>query len=284
MSWIYSFKDGLSALRKSRHSSILPIITVSFSLFFLGVFAFAIVKGTLLVRYLKSHLTMELFLRDGIGEDTLSEIQSQLIHYPEIERLTYISKEQALEEFNKEFESDIGSVLGENPLPPSFRVLLKPEYQAEDLIEEVKLRIENISGIDEVVYRFDLQNLIQRYLKIATLFVLVMGGILVFVSVILISNTVKLSILNRKTTIEIMSLVGATQSFIRRPFIIEGALQGMFGAIMAILGILILIKILRVLFPQLTFDITILFLAISAWGILFGSLGSWLAIRRTLAR
>ena len=187
----------------------------------------------------------------------------------------------ALEEFNKEFGRDIESVLGENPLPQSFRILLKPEYQKQDLIEQVKTRIETISGVDEVVYRFDLQRLIQRYIRIAVILVIVIGGALVFTAILLISNTVKLSILTRKDSIEIMSLVGATQSFIRRPFIFEGALQGLIGAVMAILGIAILIKILRIFFPQLILDITILGPAMLIWGIIFGSLGSWQAIRRT---
>jgi len=281
MSWLYSFKESISALRKAKQSSILPIITISLSLFFLGVFAFAIVKGNVLVQYLKSRLTMELFLRDGISEGALNDIQSKLILYPEIEQVQYISKEQALEEFNKEFGRDIESILGENPLPQSFRILLKPEYQKQDLIEPVKTRIETISGVDEVVYRFDLQRLIQRYIRIAVILVLVIGGVLVFTAILLISNTVKLSILTRKESIEIMSLVGATQSFIRRPFIFEGALQGLIGAVIAILGIAILIKIIRIFFPQLTLDITFLGLAMLVLGIIFGSLGSWQAIRRT---
>ena len=281
MSWLYSFKEGISALRKAKQSSILPIVTISFSLFFLGIFVFAIIKGNVLVQYIKSRLTMELFLRDGITEGALNDIQSKLILYPEIEQVQYISKEQALEEFNKEFGRDIESVLGENPLPPSFRILLKPEYQKQDLIEPVKTRIETISGVDEVVYRFDLQRLIQRYIRIAVILVLVIGGALVFTAIILISNTVKLSILTRKDSIEIMSLVGATQSFIRRPFIFEGALQGLIGAIIAILGIAILIKIARIFFSQLILDITLLGLAMIILGIVFGSLGSWQAIRRT---
>lgn len=281
MSWLYSFKESISALRKAKQSSILPIITISFSLFFLGIFAFAIVKGNVLVQYLKSRLTMELFLRDGISEGALNDIQSKLILYPEIEQVQYISKEQALEEFNKEFGRDIESILGENPLPQSFRILLKPKYQKQDLIEPVKTRIETISGVDEVVYRFDLQRLIQRYIRIAVILVLVIGGVLVFTAILLISNTVKLSILTRKESIEIMSLVGATQSFIRRPFIFEGALQGLIGAVIAILGIAILIKITRIFFPQLILDVTLLGLAILILGIIFGSLGSWQAIRRT---
>ncbi len=282
MSWLYSLKEGVSALRTSKQSSVLPIITVGVSLFFVGFFAFAIVKGSLLVGYFKSQLTMELFLRDGITEETTAEIQSQLSKYPEIAQLRFISKEQALEEFNQEFESNIESVLGENPLPSSFRILIKPEYQEEERIEKVKSQIETIGGVDEVIYRFDLQKLILKYIRVAALFVLVVGGVLVVSSIILISNTVKLSILTRKDSIEIMSLVGAKQSFIRGPFLIEGALQGLIGAIVAILGNALLVNILKTFFPQLTLDVKYLAISILFFGVLFGSLGSWLAIRKVL--
>ena len=282
MSWFYSLKEGASALRTSKQSSVLPIVTVGISLFFVGFFAFAIVKGSNLVGYFKSQLTMELFLRDGITEETTAEIQSQLIKYPEIAQLRFISKEQALEEVNQEFGSNIESVLGENPLPSSFRILLKSEYQEEEIIEKVKSQIETISGIDEVVYRFDLQKLILKYIRAAILFVLVIGSILVVSSIILISNTVKLSILTRKDSIEIMSLIGAKQSFIRGPFLIEGALQGLIGAILAILGNTILVNIIKIFFPQLMMDNKYLALSILFFGVLFGGLGSWLAIRKTL--
>ena len=114
------------------------------------------------------------------------------------------------------------------------------------------------------------------------MFVLIIGSILVVSSIILISNTVKLSILTRKDSIEIMSLIGAKQSFIRGPFLIEGALQGLIGAILAILGNIILVNIIRIYFPQLMMDIKYIALSILFFGVLFGSLGSWLAIRKTL--
>ena len=282
MSWLYSVKEGVSALLKSKFSSLLSILSMAVSLFFCGIFLISILHGWKLVHQLKSQIVMEVFLKDGVTQELVETLQSSLRQQKEIEQVIFISKEKALAGFQKELGENVLTVLGENPLPASFQIRLRPQYHEQNQVKQLQNRIQTMSGVDEVVYRYDLLRIIQHYLKIAVIITLVLGGILVVTSILLISNTIRLSIQTKRDLIEIMSLVGATSAFIRRPFVVEGALQGALGAAIAIGGIFLLFRILNLLLPGLEVESAWVNGGLLFWGIFLGSIGSWIAIHRFL--
>lgn len=282
MNWIYAIREGFESLRKSKLSGLLSIFTVAVSLFLLGIFLLSILRGWSVVHQLKSRLEMEVFLRDGVTPGMASLLESRLTQQPEVDEVLFVSKDEALKEFSNEFGGDALALLGENPLPASFRIRVKTEYHDRELIGQLRDRIAVYRGVDEVVYRFDLLRVIRLYLKWAILIAIVLGGMLLFASIMLVSNTVRLSILTRKDSIEIMNLVGATRALIRRPFIVEGALQGVFGALLSVIGITLLSQVMQFLVDQITLNTRLLSISLLIWGILLGSFGSWLAIRKSL--
>lgn len=251
-------------------------------MFFLGIFVVFIFQGWSVVRHLKSQIEMEVFLKDGIGDKIVQSVRGQLQSFEEIERVNYISKEDALKNFKTEFGEDVVAVLGENPLPASFQLKLKPEFHEHTKVEQLQNSIEAIAGVDDVIYRYDLLQLIVKYLKILVIITFIVGGILFFTSILLISNTIRLSIFSKRESIKIMGLVGATPSFIRRPFVIEGALQGGFGALLAIIGLLLGAKIFAFFLPGFRISFGLTNYGLLIWGILLGSIGSWVSIRRYL--
>lgn len=283
MSWFYSIRESILTLGKSRISSLLSILSMAVSLFFLGVFMITIFQGWKLVWHLKSQIEMEVFLKDGINNEIVKSIRQKLEPMEEIDTLIYISKEQALSSFQKDIGNDaIVDLLGENPLPASFRIRLKPEYHHKDTVARMQKEIEKWTGVDEVIYRYDLLNAIVKYLKMIIIVAFLLGGTLVVASILLISNTVRLSISTKRDSIKIMNLVGATTGFIRRPFIFEGAIQGALGAFIAILALFFLAKIVGFFLPDIKLQLFYVYLGLLFWGIFLGSLGSWIAMHRYL--
>lgn len=241
-----------------------------------------LIHGWKVAQQLKSRLEMEIYLKDGINEEIVNSIRNKLMSFDEIDKIVFISKAQALEEIQKDLGPEVIDILGENPLPASFRISLKPEFHVGADVNRLHGEIKKLPGIDEVLYRFDLLKKIVRYLKIVMIFAFVIGSVLVIASIFFISNTIRLSIMIKKESINIMSLVGATPAFIRRPFILEGALQGAIGASIAIGAIFIIIKILNLFFSGFDFNLGLVKWGLLFWGVITGSVGSWMAIHRNL--
>jgi len=282
LSWFYSAKEGINALVKSKFSSLLSILTIMISIFFLGIFVVFIFQGWSVVRELKSQIEMEVFLKDGIGAERVQSVRTKLQTYEEVEAIVHISKEEALNNFKTEFGENVVEVLGENPLPASIQLKLKSEFHEKQKVEQLQKNIEALTGVDDVIYRYDLLQLIVKYLKILVLITFLVGGLLFFTSILLISNTIRLSIFSKRDSIKIMGLVGATPSFIRRPFVFEGALQGFLGAMLAIFGLLLGSKMLALFLPGININFGMINYGLLVWGVLLGSIGSWVSIRRYL--
>jgi len=255
---------------------------MAITIFFLGIFATFIFQGLKLSQQLKSQIGMEIFLSDGITEEMVTSMQLKLESITEIDSIVYISMEKAIEEFQTEYELDITEIYGESPLPPSFKIQLKPEFHEKEKVEQLQKEIEEWQGVDELIYRYDLLKAVQQYLKKTIVISFILGSLLLVASVLLVSNTIKLSILVKENSIKIMSLVGATPAFIRRPFILEGAIQGVVGALLAIGGIFLIVKMLSLFFHLFKIDFGFIPLGLILWAVFLGVLGSWVAIRRHL--
>jgi cell division transport system permease protein len=284
VSWIYSVREGCAALARSKLSSVLSILTMTVALFFLSLFGLAIAKGWLFVKKLKDQLLIEVFIHDSASEETIADLDTTLGNQPEIEAVLFVSKDEALAEYTEEYGSDVGLDLGENPLPASFRLRIKADFQDETEIASLKERIEALPGIDEAIYRFDLLRLIENYLGVAVLIVIVVGSALTISSIILISNSIRFSIIARRDSIEIMSLVGATPAFIRRPFVIEGGIQGFLAALLSMVLLTILLWTLAFFGIDASVNRAWISLLGLALGVLLGVAGSWMAIRSHLVR
>lgn len=230
-------KEGFRGLFRSGYAGVFSILILTISLVLIG-FGYIAARDTLLfVDNIKAQFDIDVFLIHSAPQDAIDELAHQIRSYPEVRHVGYISADSAAKRFRAEFGEDIFDLLDYNPLPPSFTVSLKKPYQHSADIELVAAKIAQSPIVDEVKYRKNFLRIIERYQQYLLVGVVVTFAFLTLLSVILASNSIKMTIFSRRDVIETMKLVGATNNFVRAPFMIEGTLEGLcaaFGAIILI--------------------------------------------------
>ncbi len=282
MSVWYTIRESLEGFRRARMAAAITTFTVAFALVLMALVYIVASNLGRVVLNLRARVQMEAFLDPSLTDQEAQKIEDRIRAVTGVEQVEFVSKEKALLEFEREFGEDIFSVLDDNPLPASFRIRLKPEFQRSDLAKRVADAVGQIEGVDEVVYRGDVLALLDRYMGIVLLGGAVFGFLIGLGSVLLISNTIRLAILTRANVIEIMQLVGATNSFIRRPFVLEGMLQGTLGGLLAALTLYALVRAANLEIPNLVVVDRRLYLVVVLVGWLLGALGSAVAVRKFL--
>lgn len=286
MSLAYTIKESFSGFRRNRSSTLITIFTVGIALLLLGVFAGITMNFSSVVNSIRERVEIEVFLKHGLSEKQHEQTAIVMRNIPGVLEVTYISKEEALRIFQKEVGEDFSDLLEDNPLPASFRVRLSEGYNNSDSARVIVSTAEKIKTVESVVYRKQFLELIDkraRAFRLATLFV---GIILALSAVILVANTIRLTIYAKRELIRTMKLVGATPTFIRLPFVIEGMWHGLIGGILA--SILIGVAFgffIQPLSEDLLVHISIglpFFLFLILGGLLLGLLGSIVSVRRFL--
>jgi cell division transport system permease protein len=233
MTFFFTIKEGFKGFGRARLSTTITIISVAFALLLIGYFIMFSMNINNLIGDVRSKIELDVFLIPAINETDGYKIQQQILRIKGIEGADLISKEEAARKFEKEFGRDIFDVLGSNPLPITCTVKIKEGFQSAVAINGIVREIEKINGVDEVVYQRDLLSIIDRYINLIYIVAGSIGFLLIVIAVVLLYNTIRLTILARSDIIEIMKLVGATSTFIRRPFVVEGFMQGLIGALIA---------------------------------------------------
>jgi cell division transport system permease protein len=226
--------DNRITKRRLRSSYITSIVSISLVLFLLGLIGLLLLNTKKISDYVKENLKFTVYLKDNIREVDILRIQKNLDLKHYVKETEYITKEQAAAEFQKELGEEFIDFLGFNPLIPSIDVRLYAEYANSDSIKIIKKDLRKFPQIDEVYYQESLVHLVNKNLRKISIFILIISGLLFLVAVTLINNTIRLSIYSKRFIIRTMQIVGANNSFIRRPFLYKSALHGSFGALIAI--------------------------------------------------
>jgi cell division transport system permease protein len=211
-------------------------------------------------------------------------MQQSILSLDGVETLSFVSKEDAARIFKEEFGEDIGDVLDFNPLPPSFKVGLRPSYRTADLAQTVADRVQAIAGVESVKYRKDFLEILDRRARTANSITLGLGIFISLSAVLLVSNTIRLAIYAKRKIIRTMELVGATRMFIRAPFVLEGVLQGVLGGcVAAAILVLLLGEGIRFVSPELAAYLEIpptFFALVVGAGAVLGFVGSLISVAR----
>lgn len=210
--------------------------TITISFLFFGAFVLLLVNVNSWLTEWGQSLSMSVYLEDGISEGGKAELQAALEALPGAELQGFVSKEKAMEELREAFGSQAALLDGlkKNPLPSSFELVFKEQGLRRVHPKQIKTEIEKLPGVDEVQYS---EQWIERFESILYLMRtggFVVGGLLCLAVLFITANTIKLTIYARQEEIEIYKLVGATDWFIKAPFLIEGAIQGLLGGGIAI--------------------------------------------------
>lgn len=286
---IYFLSESLSSFRKNWVMSMAAVVTVAVSLILVGGFAlFAAMMGNL-IESMERKVEIVVYLKDAAPPEAVDALQQEILSWPAVRQLNYVSKDQALERLRKDLrdQPEMLENIQSNPLPASIEVRLEDPHK----VNAVAARLKGRPEVDDIRYgRQWVEKLFMvtarvRWIGIA--FIILLS----FASLVLISNTIRLAIYARRREIAIMQLVGASNWFIRWPFLLEGILQGLVGALVAVLMIYVfntsvmgrateVLSFLQLGFGQSIF-LQIVFGLILA-GILIGAAGSAVALRRFL--
>jgi len=232
----YVVQEALSNIRVNRTTTLVAIVTTAFTLACFGMFLLLYLNLRSVVGSLQDDLKVIVYVHDNLSAQGVADLQQRLKGEPEAAALTYVSKEKALADFRAQFPSEQSLLqgLGDNPLPASFEVTLAPRYRSTDAVKRWTDRLKAVPGVAQVQYSRDwIDNLatVVGYVELASAAV---GLLLAAASVTIIANTIRLTLYARREEIEIMRLIGATGAFIKIPYLLEGAVLGALGSMVAL--------------------------------------------------
>ncbi|GAB3718476.1 permease-like cell division protein FtsX [Spirosoma flavus] len=269
------------------------LFSLTLALFLIGFCAVLALHSKKLVTYIRENYEIRAFLDKDLGNKKIKDLQETIGSRPYIlqtngePQVKLVTKEEAAKEFIAETKEDFSKFLGENPLHDSFRLKLNEGYFEEAKLQEVKQDLEQISGVFEVVYQ---ENLVDSINKNITKIYVVMSAfaiILLIIIVILMNNTIRLALHSQRMLIRSMQLVGATNGFITRPFLLRGMWQGLLAGAIAVGMLLVGLQLAISNLPELAMfqdveKIAILMAAIVGLGVLIGFLSTFQAVNRYL--
>lgn len=234
MSFSYIINEGLSGFKRARLASFTSIFSLFIAVFLLGVLARFSYNAFEVARALKQSVDVEVFLADN-NEQTINDIEDQLENQSLVQEVTFISQDSAAVIFKDEFGT-VGTSLAElNFLPASFRVKMEPGTPINS-VDSLVTVFGEYQGVEEVSFNQKLLEIIETRFKTVTMVGGVVGGLILLAALILVFNTIRLTIYAKRSLIKAMKLVGATNAFIRRPFLVEGVVQGLIAGLSALVA------------------------------------------------
>jgi len=221
-------------INKFRSPSITTIVSISLVLFILGLLSVIVIDWQRIIRSVKEQANVMLFLHSNIKQADMDKLQKTLDMAPYVKSTAFISKDSAAKQLHSVNKEDFESLLGYNPLPASINVHLKAEYISSDSLKWIEKKFSSYPEVKEVIYQSSFIDGMNRNLRKVTLIMAGFGALLLLVAFALINNTIRLTIYSKRFLIKTMQLVGATQGFIRRPFLWRGIRHGLYASVIAI--------------------------------------------------
>jgi len=278
-----SAREALTASRRAPLLSALGVITIAFSLFAFGLFGLVAINIRKALDQVEERVEVRAFVSDSTDIESVAAAMKDIGEFPEVNRVDYVSKEQALERARKEM-GEFADVFEAGVLPASIEVHLRPGQRSPALVRSVADRIKTYHFIDDVRYGEEWVEKLYRMRNIATVAGIALGVAFAAVAVIIIGATIRMTVLARAKEITIMRLVGATDMFIRLPFLIDGLVKGVFGGLLALLFVWLANRVVNECFmATIFFDRELIFLGVVG-GALMGVLGSLVSVGRHLQR
>jgi cell division transport system permease protein len=211
---------------RTRSSNVSTIIGIALVLFMLGVLGFLVLNAQALERYFRENVRVEVFLKRDLKEVDLMQFRKELDNEPFTKETRYVTADEAAELLKKDLGEDFLGVLGSNPLLPSVELNLGPTYAVPDSLKWIVAHLKQDRRVEEVAYNAAVVENIDTNMGKLTLIVLGFTALLLIIAIALINNTIRLAIYSKRFLIRTMHLVGATQWFIKRPFLGQSLWQG----------------------------------------------------------
>ncbi|HEY6779154.1 MAG TPA: permease-like cell division protein FtsX [Thermoleophilaceae bacterium] len=291
---IFFLREALRGLRRSSAPALAALLTILLTALVLGVFIPIVQATTGTANEVRSRVVVDVYVSDSATDEETAELRRAITDTPNVESVEFISKGEALaraEEKNPKAFKEGAELLGSNPLPASFRVTPEDPDRIQEIVDAlVPNGRPRLAAIDEVRNREEETDKILSATGLVKGLTAALAGLLVLASIALVANTIRLSVYARRREVEVMKLVGATNWFIRWPFVIEGIIVGFFGGLLAVLLLTVaketLIDPLSEDFALLaapdTIDFPLLVALLMLACVVVSALGSGITLRRFL--
>lgn len=263
---------------------IVSSISITLVLILIGVLMLLVFNVKHLMRSARQSIQLTILINPDVNESKILLFQKQLDAEPFTNFTEYISRQQALEEMKSYIGSDIVDLLDYNPLPPVINLYLKPQYTSYDSLQLISNRLIASDIVDDVFYNKDLIYQLNDNISLVSSVLGVITFLLFVIAMALINNTIRLLIYSKRQEIKTMQLVGASDWFIMRPFVLNSALQGLLAGLLAVLVIILSILFIQshTTVPFKVYDLEITIVVVILSGILITGLATFLAVKRFL--
>jgi cell division transport system permease protein len=277
-------RETMLAFRRAPLLSLLSVSTIAFSLFVFGLFGLVAVNIQAAIGTAAERVEVVAYLRRGTAIEAITLGMNDILAFPEVQSVEHVSETEALSRARRELPEfqDIFQDLEVNPLPASLEVRLKPQFRTAATAAAVAERLKGFQFVEDVRFGNDWVEKLDRLRAIATAAGLVIGAAFALVAIIIIGNTIRMAVLHRGREIAIMRLVGATDGFIRRPFLLEGFTKGVLGGLLALALCYGTFSLVGSVYHATVFFVPAASVAGVAAGGLLGLVGSLVAVGRHL--
>ncbi len=273
--------------RRIATSQFTTIISITLVLFLMGLLGIIILHARMLSDYVKENIGFSIMMHEGVPEAGILQLKKSLDGKYYVKSSEYIPSERAAARLKAELGEDFVGFLGYNPLLASIDLRIKAPYANPDTLRIIEKRLLAYPEIKEVYYQKSLVDAINSNIEKISFILLGFSGILLFISIVLINNTIRLAVYSRRFIIRSMQLVGATEGFIRRPMLLRSILQGLVSAFIALAMLMVLTYFALEEMPELAslqdpFMLMILVVFIALLGVMMSWLSTMLAVRKYL--
>lgn len=268
-------------------SWITSLISISLVLTMLGLLGIILVNGRQLSDYVREKIGFTLVLNDNVKPASVKKLQESLNKSKFVKSTRFIDKETASKELTEQLGEDFTGFLGYNPLFESIEVKLYANYTNADSLRLLEKKFLDYPQVKEVYYQKDLVQIINENIRKITFFVLIISALLTVIFIALINNTIRISVYSQRFTINTMQMVGATNSFIRKPFLKQSLLMGIYGSVIANSLLFIGIYLYRnelqgLISSEVIYPTGVVFAGIFVLGLLFSVLSTYFAVNKFL--
>jgi cell division transport system permease protein len=279
-----AIRDAFFAFRRAPLLSALSVTTIAFSLFAVGLFGLVVLNIRDALEKVEERVEIRAFVAEKTPVEQLALAADDVSKYPEVQRVDLVTQEEALERARREL-GEFRDVFEAEFLPPSLDVRLKPGFRDPATVHRVADRLKALPFVDDVRFGEEWITQLYRLRNIAGIAGLALGLAFAAVAVIIIGATIRMAVLARSREISFMRLVGATDGYVRRPFLIEGFIKGILGGVLALCLTWLAIRLVSgyLSFQTVFFDQRLALFGIAA-GAMIGLAGSAFSVGRHLRR
>lgn len=254
------------------------VLSIALVLFLLGLLGLLVLNAKKVSDHFKEQVVVTIYLKDSAKDVETKQLEKSLTMAEYVKSTEYVSKDRAAEFMKAENGEDFMDFIGYNPLQNSIDVHLKADYVTSEHLEKIAAEAQSKTFVDEVTYDNDLVTLMNNNVKKISVWVLAISGIFTLIAVLLINSSIRLSVYSKRFTIKTMQMVGATKRFIRRPFVWKSIRLGIVGALIALIGMGIVLYYANQTFPELDLlSNPVLVVALFAFIFILGIVITWIS-------